>query len=91
MNRPKHGSIAPNRNNDINIADIAALAGVAHAAGALLVVDSTWSEPVIRASRNLERAIFSNSSNLNALDLVRTPRVLISEAGLQKVLERTKN
>lgn len=57
----------------------------------LLVVDSTWSEPVIRASRNLERAIFSNSSNLNALDLVRTPRVLISEAGLQKVLERTKN
>jgi large subunit ribosomal protein L4 len=57
----------------------------------LLIVDSTWSEPVIRASRNLERAIFSNSSNLNALDLVRTPRVLISEAGLQKVLERTKN
>ncbi|MEY3838014.1 MAG: hypothetical protein RL304_996 [Verrucomicrobiota bacterium] len=49
----------------------------------LLVVDSAWSEPV--------RAIFSNSSNLNALDLVRTPRVLISEAGLKKVLERTKN
>jgi len=57
----------------------------------LLVVDSAWSEPVLRASRNLERAIFSNSSNLNALDLVRTPRVLISEAGLKKVLERTKN
>jgi len=57
----------------------------------LLVVDSAWSEPVLRASRNLERAIFSNSSNLNALDLMRTPRVLISEAGLKKVLERTKN
>lgn len=57
----------------------------------LLVVDSAWSEPVLRASRNLDRAIFSNSSNLNALDLVRTPRVLISEAGLKKVLERTKN
>ena len=57
----------------------------------LLVVDSAWSEPVLRASRNLERAIFSNSSNLNALDIVRTPRVLISEAGLQKVLERAKN
>jgi large subunit ribosomal protein L4 len=57
----------------------------------LLVVDSAWTEPVLRASRNLERAIFSNSSNLNALDLVRTPRVLISEAGLKKVLERTKN
>lgn len=57
----------------------------------LLVVDSAWSEPVLRASRNIERAVFSNSSNLNALDLVRTPRVLISEAGLKKVLERTKN
>jgi len=57
----------------------------------LLVVDSAWTEPVLRASRNLERAVFSNSSNLNALDLVRTPRVLISEAGLKKVLERTKN
>ncbi len=67
------------------------LTSVAPEGKRLLVVDSTWSEPVIRASRNLERAIFSNSSNLNALDLVRTPRVLISEAGLQKVLERTKN
>jgi large subunit ribosomal protein L4 len=57
----------------------------------LLVVDSTWSEPVLRASRNLDRAVFSNSSNLNAFDLVRTPRVLITEAGLKKVLERTKN
>jgi large subunit ribosomal protein L4 len=57
----------------------------------LLVVDSAWSEPVLRASRNLERAVFSNSSNLNAFDLVRTPRVLITEAGLKKVLERTKN
>ncbi len=56
-----------------------------------LVVDSAWSEPVLRASRNIGRAVFSNSSNLNALDLVRTPRVLISEAGLKKVLERTKN
>ncbi len=57
----------------------------------LLVVDSTWSEPVLRASRNIDRAVFSNSSNLNAFDLVRTPRVLITEAGLKKVLERTKN
>ncbi len=57
----------------------------------LLVVDSAWSEPVLRASRNVSRAVFSNSSNLNALDLVRTPRVLISEDGLKKVLERAKN
>jgi len=57
----------------------------------LLVVDSTWSEPVLRASRNISRALFTNSSNLNALDLVKTPRVLITLEGLTKVLERTKN
>ena len=57
----------------------------------LLVVDSTWSEPVLRASRNISRALFSNSSNHNALDLVKTPRVLITLEGLTKVLERTKN
>ncbi len=67
------------------------LTNVSPAGKRLLVVDSSWSEPVLRASRNLSRAIFSNSSNLNALDLVRTPRILISEDGLKKVLERAKN
>jgi len=67
------------------------LSNVSPAGKRLLVVDTAWSDNVVRASRNLSRAIFSNSSNLNALDLVRTPRVLISEDGLKKVLERAKN
>jgi len=67
------------------------LSNVSPAGKRLLVVDSAWSDNVVRASRNVSRAIFSNSSNLNALDLVRTPRVLISEDGLKKVLERAKN
>ncbi len=67
------------------------LTNVSPAGKRLLVVDTTWSDSVVRASRNLSRAIFSNSSNLNALDLVRTPRILISEDGLNKVLERAKN
>ena len=67
------------------------LANVSPAGKRLLVVDSAWSDNVVRASRNLSRAIFSNSSNLNALDLVRTPRILISVDGLNKVLERAKN
>ena len=67
------------------------LANVSPAGKRLLVVDSAWSDTVVRASRNVSRAVFSNSSNLNALDLVRTPRVLISEDGLNKVLERAKN
>jgi len=67
------------------------LANVSPAGKRLLVVDSAWSDTVVRASRNVSRAVFSNSSTLNALDLVRTPRVLISEDGLKKVLERAKN
>jgi len=67
------------------------LANVSPAGKRLLVVDSAWSDTVVRASRNVSRAVFSNSSNLNALDLVRTPRILISEDGLNKVLERAKN
>ena len=67
------------------------LSNVSPAGKRLLVVDSSWSDSVVRASRNISRAIFSNSSNLNALDLVRTPRILISEEGLKKVLERAKN
>jgi len=67
------------------------LANVSPAGKRLLVVDRAWSDNVVRASRNLSRAIFSNSSNLNALDLVRTPRILISEDGLKQVLERAKN
>ena len=67
------------------------LANVSPAGKRLLVVDSAWSDTVVRASRNVSRAVFSNSSNLNALDLVRTPRVLISEDGLKKDLERAKN
>ena len=67
------------------------LANVSPAGKRLLVVDSAWSDNVVRASRNVSRAVFSNSSNLNALDLVRTPRVLISEDGLKQVLERAKN
>ena len=67
------------------------LSNVSPAGKRLLVVDTAWSDNVVRASRNLSRAIFSNSSNLNALDLVRTPRILISVDGLNKVLERAKN
>ncbi|MCX8487905.1 MAG: 50S ribosomal protein L4 [Opitutales bacterium] len=67
------------------------LTNVSPAGKRLLVVDTAWSDNVVRASRNLSRAIFSNSSNLNALDLVRPPRILISEEGLNKVLERAKN
>ena len=57
----------------------------------LLLVDATWSEPVRKASRNLARAKFSNSTNLNALDLVRHGQVVISEQALLQVITRASN
>ncbi|MDR1497745.1 MAG: 50S ribosomal protein L4 [Puniceicoccales bacterium] len=56
--------------------------------GKLLVVDSAWAEPVILAIRNIGRVATTDAASLNALDLVKFHQVLISEQGLQQVLER---
>ena len=56
-----------------------------------LLVDAAWTEPVRRASRNLARAEFTNSANLNALDLVTHGAVVISEQALEQVLARASN
>ena len=61
------------------------------AAPKLLLVDATWSEPVRKASRNIARAKFSNSTNLNALDLVRHGQVVITEQALLQVIARATN
>ena len=57
----------------------------------VLLVDAAWAEPVRRASRNVARAEFTNSANLNALDLVRHGSVVISEKALELVLARAAN
>jgi large subunit ribosomal protein L4 len=57
----------------------------------VLLVDAAWAEPVRRASRNVARAAFANSTNLNALDLVRHGNVVISEKALELVLARAAN
>jgi large subunit ribosomal protein L4 len=57
----------------------------------VLLVDATWGEPVVRASRNVARANFTNATNLNALDLVRYGSVVISEQALTQVLTRATN
>lgn len=61
------------------------------AARKLLLVDAIWSEPVRKASRNIARAKFSNSTNLNALDLVRHGQVVITEQALLQVIARATN
>lgn len=57
----------------------------------VLLVDAAWAEPVRRASRNVARAEFTNSTNLNALDLVRHGAVVITEKALEQVITRASN
>ncbi|MDR2862497.1 MAG: 50S ribosomal protein L4 [Puniceicoccales bacterium] len=56
--------------------------------GKVLVVDAAWAENSALAARNIARVSITDAGTLNALDLVRYQQVLISEQGLQKVLER---
>ncbi|MDR2845235.1 MAG: 50S ribosomal protein L4 [Puniceicoccales bacterium] len=57
-------------------------------AGKVLIVDAAWADNSVLAARNVERVTITDATTLNALDLVRYQQVLISEQGLQKVLER---
>jgi len=65
-----------------------AIVGKITPAGRVLIVDVAWSEDVVRASDNIERVYATSSSALNALDLVQFGQVIITEQGLQQVLER---
>lgn len=58
--------------------------------GKLLVIADAWDENAARATRNIERVSCVEADTLNALDLVSFSQVLISEQGLNKVLERVK-
>ncbi|MDR2980748.1 MAG: 50S ribosomal protein L4 [Puniceicoccales bacterium] len=56
--------------------------------GKVLIVDAAWADSSVLAARNIERVSITDASTINALDLVRYHQVLISEQGLQQVLER---
>lgn len=58
--------------------------------GKLLVVADAWDENAARATRNIERVSCVEADTLNALDLVSFDQVLVSEQGLNKILERVK-
>lgn len=58
--------------------------------GKLLVVADAWDENAARAIRNIERVSCVEADSVNALDLVRFDQVLVSEQGLNKILERVK-
>ncbi|MBP3302987.1 MAG: 50S ribosomal protein L4 [Opitutales bacterium] len=58
--------------------------------GKLLVIADAWDENAARATRNIERVSCVEADTLNALDLVSFSQVLVSEQGLNKILERVK-
>ena len=56
--------------------------------GNVLVIDGEFSESTARAVRNVARVFTCTAANLNAMDLVRFEKVLVSEAGFEKILAR---
>lgn len=56
--------------------------------GTILLVDSEFSDEIIRSARNIERVRLEEVPTLNALTISRNHQVLITEEGLEKLLER---
>ena len=56
--------------------------------GRLLVVDDSWADGNLLAARNIARIDVNEASDVNAFDLSRYDRIVISEKGLQRILDR---
>ena len=59
--------------------------------GKVLIVDQAFQENTILAARNIERVYICDADSLNAWDLVRFDKALMSEKGLDTVLLRATN
>jgi cystathionine beta-lyase/cystathionine gamma-synthase len=71
----------------LRIADISALAGIAHEAGALLAVDSTWASPVLQKPINLgaDFVIHSLTKYINGHGDALGGAVLGAEKNMQRI------
>jgi len=54
----------------------------------ILVVDDSWSDTTILAARNIARVFISDAKDVNALDLSKYSKIIVSEKGLECVLNR---
>lgn len=68
--------------------EFASVLGRIYPEGKVLVVDGAFAEVVVRATGNLPRVSTITAATVNALDLARFDRVLVSEAGFEKILSR---
>ncbi|MFA5257081.1 MAG: 50S ribosomal protein L4 [Opitutales bacterium] len=64
------------------------LANIDAKAKKILVVDSAWADNTILAVRNLARIFMVEAADINALDLSRYDRVIMTEKGIQSILAR---
>lgn len=56
--------------------------------GNVLIVDQSFQENTILAARNIERVEIREADSLNAWDLVRYQTILVSERGMEHILNR---
>lgn len=56
--------------------------------GKVLVVDSAFSDKTALAARNLDRVYIVEADSINAWDLIRFNKVVVSEDGFARILER---
>ena len=59
--------------------------------GKILLVDAPCSDEFRRAARNIERVAMTEAHSLNAYDLCRYDRILISQKGIEQLEKRTIN
>lgn len=58
--------------------------------GKVLLVDDTFGDETILASRNIPRVFMVEADSINAWDLIRFDRVIASEKAFEQILQRTK-
>lgn len=68
--------------------DMAAVIGKIFESGKVLLVDDEFSDEVALAARNIERLMFCETAQLNALDLTRFDKIIVSSKGFDTVLAR---
>ena len=58
--------------------------------GTLLLVDDPCNATFRRAASNIDRVSLTEAHSLNAYDLCRYDRILISQKGMERIAERTQ-
>jgi large subunit ribosomal protein L4 len=66
----------------------ALVGNVAPSAKKVLVVDNSWSDQTVLSARNLKQVFIAEAKDINALDLSRYDQIVVSEKGIEMLLNR---